>query len=97
MKNKLSTAVRHCKKKVIYIFLFCLYILPAISFGQPAPPGPGGTGGNPDTPLGGVPFDNKLNLLLLIAGVMFAIVVLRNSQKKQQFNKIELPSRSTLQ
>jgi hypothetical protein len=72
--------------KLFALVVFCLTVLPAISFGQPAPPGPGGTGGNPDTPLGGVPFDNNMNLLFLLVGVVFAIVILKKSQNKRSTN-----------
>jgi hypothetical protein len=86
MKNQLKSAMRHCKKSMIYTFILSLSIFPVISFGQPAPPGPGGTGGNPDTPLGGVPFDDNLNMLLLMAGVIFAVLVLKKMQKKYVTN-----------
>jgi hypothetical protein len=79
-----STVKRGRKNWKLYaLVMFCSLVLPAISFGQPAPPGPGGTGGNPDTPLGGVPFDNNMNLLLLLAGIVFAVVILKRVQKKK--------------
>jgi hypothetical protein len=66
--------------KLYAIILLCTLAIPGIGYSQPAPPGPGG--GNPDSPLG-VPFDDHLNLLLLMAGVVFAVVTLVKLQKKR--------------
>ena len=85
MKHPSTITKGYKNWKLCALVIFCLAVLPAISFGQPAPPGPGGTGGNPDTPLSGVPFDNNMNLLLLLAGVVFAVVILKRVQKK--YNK----------
>jgi hypothetical protein len=80
MKSKLKSIAEHCKTAGVYICMLCLMALPAIGFAQPAPPGPGG--GNPDSPLG-VPFDDHLNLLLLLAGVVFAVIKYVKQQKEK--------------
>jgi hypothetical protein len=62
--------------------LLTMAVFPALSYGQTPPPPTGGSGGGslPDSPLG-VPFDNKLSLLLLAAGVVLAVVKLRKARK----------------
>jgi hypothetical protein len=80
MKSKLKPIAKHCKAAVAYICMLCLMVLPTISFGQPAPPGPGG--GNPDSPLG-VPFDDNMNMILLAVGIVFAVVTLKKMQKQR--------------
>ncbi|HXP49495.1 MAG TPA: hypothetical protein VN922_06070 [Bacteroidia bacterium] len=59
-------------------------LMPTLSYGQTPPPPTGGSGGGslPDSPLG-VPFDWKLNLLLAIAGIIFAVMVIRRKQKQK--------------
>jgi len=73
-------------KKIILnalsIFL-CTIVLPVISYSQPAPPpGSGGSGTSPDTPLG-VPFDADMNLIFAAMGVIFALIVMKKVQKKK--------------
>jgi hypothetical protein len=83
MKSQLSKsmngAVKQGKKAVAALTVLLL-LSPALVFSQPSPPGPGG--GSPDTPLG-VPFSDNMNLLLLLAGVVFAVVILKRMQKKK--------------
>ena len=66
-------------KKGYMSLLLCLFVLPVLTFGQTPPP-PGGSGGLPDSPLG-VPFDSRMTLLLLLAGVVFAVITLKKIKK----------------
>lgn len=60
-----------------------LLIVPAVSYSQPAPPpGSGGSGTSPDTPLA-VPFDADMNLIFAALGVFFAVFILRRQMKKK--------------
>ena len=66
----------------VSIFL-CIVELPVISYSQPAPPpGSGGSGTSPDTPLG-VPFDADMNLIFAAVGVVFAVIILKKVQRKK--------------
>lgn len=68
------------------LFSICMLVIPALSYSQPAPPpGSGGSGTSPDTPLG-VPFDGYMNIAFAVAGVIFAIVIMRKLQKKEAVN-----------
>jgi hypothetical protein len=78
-----STIKKGYKNWKLYTCIVSCLILPAIGFSQPSPPGPGG--GSPDTPLG-VPFSDNMNLLLLLAGVVFAVVILKRIQNKKTNN-----------
>jgi len=60
-----------------------LLIVPVLGYSQPAPPpGSGGSGTSPDTPLG-VPFDADMNLVFAALGVVFALLILRRMNKKK--------------
>lgn len=79
-----STTVNF-KRKMQRVFLMLaglLFMLPNIGISSPQPPpgAPGPLGGSPD-PLG-VPFDWRLNMLLIAAGIIFAIVILKKVQKR---------------
>jgi hypothetical protein len=85
MKNNHMNKVIVAIKKVSYcLMVLVLVILPGISFSQPTPPtGSGGAGGGiPDSPLS-VPFDSRLSVLLVAAGVLLAVVVITSMQKKK--------------
>ena len=70
---KYPTAV---KKKLIQFFVTaCLLVIPAISFCQTGPPGPGDD--NPD-----VPFDKNMNLVFLAVGIVFAVVIIARKLRK---------------
>lgn len=43
-------------------------------------------GGNPDGPPPAVPFDDYYGLILVVAGAIFALFVIRRMQKKQVVN-----------
>ena len=67
------------------VLLLSTLVVPFLSYSQSGPPPPTGGNGNgslPDSPLG-VPFDWRLNILLLLAGVVFAIVIIRKIQKEK--------------
>jgi hypothetical protein len=67
------------------IVFFFLFIVPVISKAQLPPPG-GGTGGggsNPDPPPVGVPMNDDLTLILLIAGLVYAVFIYRRLQRKE--------------
>ena len=58
-----------------FLVLLFVWVVPAISFAQPPGPGPGGADG--------VPFDDHLNLLFLVVGIVFAVLVtIRQLRKK---------------
>ena len=95
MKHPSTRAIRRILQRVqnqlsvaIVLLAGTLFILPATGISQttggPTSPGPGGAG-NPDNPLG-VPFDGRLNLLLLISGVALAVMVLKRLQKQQRIS-----------
>ena len=65
-----------------------LFILPGTVSAQPTPPtGSGGTGGGiPDSPLS-VPFDSHLAILLIAAGVVFAISIIVKSKRYLQIKE----------
>jgi hypothetical protein len=54
------------RKAIQLIILLLVSVVPAISFAQPGP----GNGG-PE----GVPFDDNMNLVFLVAGIVFAVMV----------------------
>ena len=63
--------------------LFSTLATPFLGYSQSGPPPPTGGSGNgslPDSPLG-VPFDWRLNVLLLLAGVIFAVVIIKKARK----------------
>jgi len=74
------------KRGLLYaVTLLSTLVLPFIGYSQSGPPPPtgGGPGGSlPDSPLG-VPFDWRLNLLLVFAGIVFAVIVLYKTQKEK--------------
>jgi hypothetical protein len=94
MKNVLK---KHGQSAGAFIYrygmpLVAVLLSPALGYSQATPPPPtGGSGGgsSPDSPLG-VPFDYKLNLLFLLAAVIFAVVIMRKSQKKIEAKKIPI-------
>ena len=62
------------------MMLFSVVVLSLSGYSQNGPPPPsGGTGPGsiPDSPLGGVPFDWRMNLALLFAGVVFAFIIMK--------------------
>lgn len=61
----------------------CMIALPVIGYSQPAPPpGSGGSGTSPDTPLS-VPFDADMNFMFAAIAVVFAVVMIKKLQKKK--------------
>jgi len=94
MKYKLIIKAEQLNKLLQYsLLLLGLFILPALVSGQSTPPPPTGSGGTgnggiPDSPGPlSVPFDNRLSLLLLLAGVVLALVVMKEIQKKKVLSK----------
>jgi hypothetical protein len=57
------------RKAIQFLVMLLVLVIPAISFGQP--PAAGNGGGTPDA----VPFDDNMNLLFLVAGIAFAVLV----------------------
>ena len=81
-----SIIVRKFKKSANCAFVILaglMIILPSVGLSQPTDPGP--QGGTPD-PLS-VPFDSRLSLLLILAGVLFAVVIIVKA-KKIPVNKV---------
>ena len=67
------------------VLLLSTLVVPFLSYSQSGPPPPTGGNGNgslPDSPLG-VPFDWRLNILLVLAGIVFSVIVIRNMQKQK--------------
>jgi hypothetical protein len=67
------------------VLLLSTLVVPFLSYSQSGPPPPTGGNGNgslPDSPLG-VPFDWRLNILLVLAGIVFSVIVIRNIQKQK--------------
>lgn len=60
--------------------IICTLILPIIGYSQPDP------GGNPDGNPPVVPFDKRLNIILIIVGITLAVIVLIRSKKRQSGN-----------
>ena len=81
--NHISKAIKAIKKMPYCLMALLLVILPGIAFSQPTPPNGGGT---PDTPLS-VPFDSRLSILLVVAGILLAVVVIVKA-KKNTANKV---------
>src|ERR1700739_3320380 len=74
-----KTTGQGVKSSLVVLLGIAVTLMPTLSYGQATPPPPtGGSGGGslPDSPLG-VPFDWKLNLLLVAAGIVFAVMTLR--------------------
>ena len=78
----MNKAIKAIKKVPYCLMVLVLVILPGIAFSQPTPPtGSGGAGGGiPDSPLS-VPFDSRLSVLLVIAGVLLAVLVIVKAKK----------------
>jgi len=58
------------RKAIQFLVMLLVLVIPAISFAQ-SPPGPGDGGGPADA----VPFDDTMNLVFLVAGIAFAMIV----------------------
>jgi hypothetical protein len=74
------------------VLLLSTLVVPFLSYSQAGgPPPPTGSGGGnasvPDSPLG-VPFDWRLNTLLLLAGIVFSVIVIRNMQKQKAAKEV---------
>jgi hypothetical protein len=84
MKQMPTIQKSRMKHLLPYIaILFSIMAMPFSGYSQSGPPPPTGGNGNgslPDSPLG-VPFDWRLNVLLLLAGVVFAVVILKKKRK----------------
>ena len=83
VKDKLRGAIKFTGRCMVVLVIL---LLPALGYSQPS--SPPGNGGSPDTPLS-VPFDSKLNLLLLLAGVVFATIIIVKMQKNKAVVKID--------
>ena len=59
-----------------FLVMLLVWVIPAISFAQPPDPGPGGADG--------VPLDDNMNLVFLVVGIAFAVVI----TVKQLRNKV---------
>jgi len=59
------------RKAIQFLVMLLVLVIPAISFAQNPPPDPGNGGGPADA----VPFDDNMNLLFLVAGIAFAVLV----------------------
>jgi hypothetical protein len=83
--NQMQTILHFKFKQALpYTVLFLSTLAtPFLGYSQSGPPPPTGGSGNgslPDSPLG-VPFDWRLNVLLLLAGVIFAVVIIKKARK----------------
>ncbi len=65
-----------------------LFILPALGYAQSPGSPPGGDGGDGTTPFGpAAPIDNKMDLVFLAAGILFAVIVFIRIQKNRASKK----------
>lgn len=62
--------------------IVCTLILPGLGYAQPNP------GGNPDNNPPAVPIDHRMDILLITAGALFSIVILKKFKKKSLTQKI---------
>jgi hypothetical protein len=65
------------RKAIQFLVMLLVLVIPAISFAQ-TPPGPGDGGGPADA----VPFDDTMNLVFLVAGIAFAMIVVAKRLKE---------------
>ena len=82
MKSLVKKQFMRMKKAGQYgLVLLIVMLFNVLSYGQePSPPG-GYTGGGSDPDA--VPFDSNMNLLFLVAGITFAVIVIVRIQKKK--------------
>lgn len=66
----------------IIAVIICTLILPGLGYAQPNP------GGNPDNNPPAVPIDHRMDILLITAGALFSIVILKKFKKKSLTQKI---------
>ena len=59
------------RKAIQFLVMLLVLVIPAISFAQTSPPDPGNGGGPADA----VPFDDTMNLVFLVAGIAFAVLI----------------------
>jgi hypothetical protein len=83
-----TTKYRDMIRRVSLLVAGIIFMLPGKGISQvfPPPGNPGPGGGTPD-PLGEVPFDWRLNLLLLLAGTVLAVVVIVKIKKNKALRK----------
>ena len=76
MRSKLSPI----RQRIFQVCMLAvtMVLIPGIGFSQEP-------GSNPDVPLNGqgVPFDSKMNIALLVVGVLFAVYKIKQQQKKK--------------
>jgi len=65
------------RKAIQFLVMLLVLVIPAISFAQ-NPPDPGNGGGPADA----VPFDDTMNLVFLVAGIAFAMIVVAKRLKE---------------
>jgi hypothetical protein len=87
MKQLITGKFKKWIQKTSLMLIVLMVMLQGVAISQVIPPpgSPGSGGGSVDSPLGGaaVPFDWKLNLLLLFAGIIFAVVIILRIQKSK--------------
>ncbi len=62
------------------LLLLATIVTPFLGYSQPAVPDPNG---NPDNHPLSVPFDWRLNVLLVVVGIVFSVIVIRKVQKQK--------------
>lgn len=72
------SALSLAKRLTQTLALVVLFLLPSMLFAQPIGPGPAGGGGAPE-----VPFDDNMNIMFLVAGVLFAVVITVKKLRKR--------------
>ena len=60
------------RKAIQFLVMLLVLVIPAISFAQVDPPPDPGNGGGPAD---AVPFDDTMNLIFLVGGLLFAAIV----------------------
>jgi hypothetical protein len=80
MTNKMVNAAKVQLKKISLIA--CVFIAPVLGYAQGLP------NGNGSSPFGpAVPFDNKMDLVFLAAGLLFAVIAFMRMQKNRAAKK----------
>lgn len=72
------SALSLAKRLTQTLALVVVFLLPSVLLAQPIGPGPAGGGGAPE-----VPFDDNMNIMFLIAGVLFAVIITVKKMRKR--------------
>jgi hypothetical protein len=74
-------------KLPILILMVFTFLSPLLSIAQAPPGSPNGDGSAPTGESGAVPFDDNMNLIFLVAGLAFAVMVTIKQLRKKAASK----------